>query len=67
MALEDGREAEIFHPVQGCQFTSGDFVARLQAEKIRISWSGRKRCSDNFLGLAEFHSVAPDRPVVLTA
>jgi transposase InsO family protein len=24
-------------------------VARLQAEEIRISWSGRKRCYDNIL------------------
>ena len=39
----------IFHSVQGCQFTSGDFVARLQAEAIKISWSGRKRCYDNIL------------------
>jgi putative transposase len=47
MALGDGRQPEIFHSDQGCQFTSGDFVARLQAEEIRISWSGRKRCYDN--------------------
>jgi putative transposase len=33
----------------GCQFTSGHFVARLQAEEIKISWSGRKRCYDNIL------------------
>ena len=26
-----------------------DFVARLQAEGIRISWSRRKRCYDNIL------------------
>ena len=31
------------------QFTSGDFVARLQDEEIKISWSGRKRCYDNIL------------------
>jgi len=49
MALEGGRKPEIFHSDQGCQFTSTDFVARLQAEKIRISWSGRKRCYDNIL------------------
>jgi putative transposase len=49
MALEGGRKPEIFHSDQGCQFTSGDFVARLQAEKIKISWSGRKRCYDNIL------------------
>ena len=49
MALEGGRKPEIFHSDQGCQFTSGGFVARLQAEKIKISWSGRKRCYDNIL------------------
>jgi len=30
MALEGGRKPKIFHSAQGCQFTSGDFVARLQ-------------------------------------
>jgi putative transposase len=49
MALEGDRKPEIFHSDQGCQFTSGDFVARLQAEEIKISWSGRKRCYDNIL------------------
>ena len=49
MALDGGRRPEIFHSDQGCQFTSGDFVARLQAEAIKISWSGRKRCYDNIL------------------
>ena len=49
MALEGGRKPETFHSDQGCQFTSSDFVARLQAEKIKISWSGRKRCYDNIL------------------
>jgi putative transposase len=49
MALEGGHKPEIFHSDQGCQFTSGDFVARLQAEAIKISWSGRKRCYDNIL------------------
>jgi putative transposase len=37
MALERGRKPEVFHSDQGCQFTSSDFVARLQAEEIRIS------------------------------
>ena len=32
-ALSGGRKPEIFHSDQGCQFTSSDFVARLQAEK----------------------------------
>jgi putative transposase len=49
MALEGGRRPEIFYSDQGCQFTSGDFVARLHAEEIKISWSGRKRCYDNIL------------------
>jgi len=49
MALGGGRKAEIFYSDQGCQFTSGDFVTRLQAEEIKISWSGRKRCYDNIL------------------
>ena len=49
MALAGGRKPEIFHSDQGCQFTSGDFVARLQAEEIKIRWSGRKRCYDNIL------------------
>jgi len=49
IALEGGRKPEIFHSDQGCQFTSSDFVARLQVKKIKISWSGRKRCYDNIL------------------
>ena len=49
MALEGGRKPGIFHSDQGCQFTSSDFVAKLQDEKIKISWSGRKRCYDNIL------------------
>jgi putative transposase len=49
MAMEGGRRPEIFHSDHGCQFTSSDFVARLQAEAVRISWSGRKRCYDNIL------------------
>jgi putative transposase len=49
MTLEGGRRPEIFHSDKGCQFPSGDFVARLLAEEIKISWSGRKRCYDNNL------------------
>ena len=49
MACSSGRRPQIFHSDQGCQFTSTDFVARLQAEEIKISWSGRKRCYDNIL------------------
>jgi putative transposase len=40
---------QIFHSDQGSQFTSTDFVSRLQDESVRISWSGRKRCYDNIL------------------
>jgi len=49
MALASSRGPEIFHSDQGCQFTSADYVAKLQAEDIKISWSGRKRCYDNIL------------------
>jgi putative transposase len=49
MALGSGPRPQVFHSDQGCQFTSTDFVARLQAEEIKISWSGRKRCYDNIL------------------
>ncbi len=49
MALSSGRKPQIFYSDQGCQFSSTDFVARLQAVEIRISWSGRKRCYDNIL------------------
>lgn len=49
MALESGRKPEIFHFDQGGQFTSSDFVARLQSEKDKISWAGRKRGYDNIL------------------
>lgn len=44
MALASGRKPKIFRSNQGCQLTSTDFVARLQAEKTKISWSARKRC-----------------------
>ena len=49
MPLESGRRPEIFHFDQGCQFNSADYVAKLQAEEIKISWSGRRRCYDNIL------------------
>ncbi|MBV2352097.1 IS3 family transposase [Synechococcus sp. HK05] len=49
MALAWDRKPEIFHSDQGCQFTSGDFVARLQAEEIKFSRSGRIRCYENIL------------------
>lgn len=40
IALEGGHKTKIFQFDQGCQFTSGNFVPRLQSEAIRISWSG---------------------------
>jgi putative transposase len=49
IALAAGRKPKIFHSDQGSQFTSTDFVSRLQDESVRISWSGRKRCYDNIL------------------
>jgi putative transposase len=49
MAGARGSRIEIFHSDQGCQFTSADYVAKLQAEDIKISWSGRGRCYDNIL------------------
>jgi putative transposase len=49
MALEGSRKPGIFHSDQGYQFTSSNLVAKLQAEKIKIGWSGRKRCYDNIL------------------
>jgi putative transposase len=42
IALSSGLRPQIFHFDQGGQFTSTDFVGRLHAEKIKISWSGRK-------------------------
>ncbi len=44
-AVDAGRRSS--NSDQGCQFTSTDFVARLKAEDMKISWSGRKRCYDN--------------------
>ena len=49
MPLSSDRRLQIFHFVQRCQFTSGDFVARLQVEEIKISLTSRKRCHDNIL------------------
>jgi len=49
IAFAGVRKPEIFHSDQGCQFTSGDFVSRLQAEENNVSWLGRKRCYDNSL------------------
>lgn len=42
-----GATPEIFNTDQGVQFTSNEFVERLKAAKIRISWDGRGRALDN--------------------
>jgi putative transposase len=47
--LAGERKPEICHSDHGCQLFSGDFMARLQTEKVQISWSGRKRCYDKVL------------------
>lgn len=49
MALAGNRKPEIIHSDQGCQFTSGVFVAKLQAEEIKVSWSERKRYYNSIL------------------
>jgi putative transposase len=49
-ALEEalGRsQPDIFNTDQGVQFTSSEFVGRLQRDKIQISMDGRGRCFDN--------------------
>jgi putative transposase len=38
---------EIFNSDQGVQFTSSEFISRLKAAGIRISWDGRGRALDN--------------------
>jgi putative transposase len=45
-ALRQGTPT-IFNTDQGVQFTSSNFVQRLQQEPIRISWDGRGRALDN--------------------
>lgn len=46
IALSSGLRPQIFHFDQGGQFTSTDFVGRLHAEKIKISWSGSGDCQE---------------------
>ena len=45
-ALKQGTP-EIFNTDQGCQFTSQDFIVRLQERDIRISMDSRGRAFDN--------------------
>jgi len=49
MALASVRKPEIFHSDQGCEFTTAEYVAMLQAEGIRISWYASSNCCDNIL------------------
>ena len=49
MIRAGGRKSKVFHSDQDCQFTSADSVARLHAEKIETSWTGRKRYFDKIL------------------
>jgi putative transposase len=42
-----GAHPEIFNNDQGSQFTSNEFVNRLKAAEVRISWDGRGRALDN--------------------
>ena len=65
MALAGGRKPKIFHSDQGCQFTSFDFVARLQAEKIKVSWSVWKRCYDNILVKRLWRTVSTKRCICM--
>ena len=44
MALDGSPKIAIFDSDTGCQFASTDFMPFLLAQKIRIGWSGRKRC-----------------------
>ena len=45
-ALQAARP-EIFNTDQGVQFTSQDWISRLQSAQVRISWDGRGRVLDN--------------------
>ena len=48
---------EIFNTDQGVQFTSTEFVNRLKAVDIRISWDGRGRALDNIFVERVWRSV----------
>jgi putative transposase len=72
IVLAASRKPKIFHSDQSCQFTSTDFVSRLQDESVRISGYGRKRCYDNILieklwrtvkNIAEGFSAKPSRGI----
>ena len=44
---EAGGAPEIFNTDQGCQFTSSEWIERLEAEGVQISMDGRGRWMDN--------------------
>jgi transposase InsO family protein len=46
-AMEKHGQPEIFNTDQGVQFTSGEFLAGLQAQAVRISMDGKGRYLDN--------------------
>jgi putative transposase len=46
-ALRRHGRPDIFNSDQGVQFTSFDFIERLEREKVRISMDGKGRCFDN--------------------
>lgn len=47
VAMGGGHSSEVFHYNHSCHFTASNYLARLQAEEIKISWSGRNLCPDN--------------------
>jgi len=47
--LAGSHKPETFYSDQGSQFTSSSFIESLEAEKFKISWSGRRRGNDNIL------------------
>jgi putative transposase len=46
-AMDKHGKPEIFNTDQGVQFTSGDFLAELQTQRVRISMDGKGRYLDN--------------------
>lgn len=48
---------EIFNTDQGCQFTSQDFIVRLQEREVRISMDSRGRAFDNIFNERLWRSV----------
>jgi putative transposase len=46
-ALEKYEKPDIFNTDQGSQFTSRDFVGKLEKNQIKVSMDGKGRCLDN--------------------